>query len=189
MLLSVVERRPQLPTATGRRRDGRSKPCSQQPKASGTAASPMTSDSPPPPRGADSSGPGANRETVPVNATIATHALDPMAGPARPTGTAVGDMVDARAVAAYLCRLGPAPSPSLNAFRGGIPTFRGPTGWGSVMHDPRLSSALRQLHDLGQEPAPSRWHWRIDGGVHRQHRGGGEVAVRLCDFSPAEPLG
>lgn len=55
----------------------------------------------------------ANTETVRVNATIATHALDPMAGPMRPTGTALGDMLDAvgRAVAAYICRLGPSAKP------------------------------------------------------------------------------
>lgn len=54
-----------------------------------------------------------NSETIRVNATIATCALDPMADKFDPTGTPLGDMVDAvgRAVAAYLRRLGPSHPP------------------------------------------------------------------------------
>ena len=29
------------------------------------------------------------------------------------------------------------------------------------MHDPRTSSALRQLNDLGHDPDPPRWAWTI----------------------------
>jgi hypothetical protein len=29
------------------------------------------------------------------------------------------------------------------------------------MHDPRISTALRQLADLGDDPAPPRWSWAI----------------------------
>jgi hypothetical protein len=31
------------------------------------------------------------------------------------------------------------------------------------MHDPRISTALRQLADLGDEPAGPRWSWAIVG--------------------------
>ena len=31
------------------------------------------------------------------------------------------------------------------------------------MHDPRISTALRQLTDLGDEPAPLRWSWAVVG--------------------------
>jgi hypothetical protein len=31
------------------------------------------------------------------------------------------------------------------------------------MHDPRISTALRQLADLDDEPVPSRWSWAIVG--------------------------
>jgi len=31
------------------------------------------------------------------------------------------------------------------------------------MRDPRLSTALRQLTDLGDEPEPPRWSWAIAG--------------------------
>ena len=55
----------------------------------------------------------ANSETIRVNATIAAHALDPMLGPIRPTGSPLGDMVEAVgvAVAAHVRRLGPAAPP------------------------------------------------------------------------------
>lgn len=54
-----------------------------------------------------------NSETIRVNATIAAHALDPMLGPIRPTGSPLGDMVEAVAVAvaAHVRRLGPTASP------------------------------------------------------------------------------
>lgn len=50
----------------------------------------------------------ANSETIRVNATIAGHALDPMAAKIDPTGTPLGDMVEAvgRAVAAHIRRTG-----------------------------------------------------------------------------------
>jgi transposase-like protein len=55
----------------------------------------------------------ANSETIRVNATIAGHALDPMAARIDPTGTPLGDMVEAvgRAVAADIRRLGPGHPP------------------------------------------------------------------------------
>jgi hypothetical protein len=55
----------------------------------------------------------ANSETIRVNATIAAHALDPMLGPIRPTGSPLGDMVEAVGVAvtAHVRRLGPAAPP------------------------------------------------------------------------------
>lgn len=54
-----------------------------------------------------------NSDTIRANAVIATCALDPMAGKFDPTGSPLGDMVDAvgRAVAAYIRRLGPGHSP------------------------------------------------------------------------------
>lgn len=50
-----------------------------------------------------------NAEAVRVDATVAVYRLDPMAAPLNPTGSALGDMVDAvgRAVAASILRLGP----------------------------------------------------------------------------------
>ncbi len=55
----------------------------------------------------------ANSDTIRINATIAACALDPMAGKFDPTGSRLGDMVDAvgRAVAAYIRRLGTAHPP------------------------------------------------------------------------------
>jgi hypothetical protein len=55
----------------------------------------------------------ANWETVRVNLTIAVHALDPMADAIAPTGTALGDMIDAvgLAVAAHVRRRGPSSPP------------------------------------------------------------------------------
>ena len=55
----------------------------------------------------------ANSETVRVNATIAAHALDPKLDPILPTGSPLGDMVEAVgvAVAAYVRRLGSTASP------------------------------------------------------------------------------
>ena len=55
----------------------------------------------------------ANSEAVRADATVATHQLDPMADRFDPTGNALGDMVDAvgRAVAAWVLRFGPGPSP------------------------------------------------------------------------------
>jgi hypothetical protein len=48
-----------------------------------------------------------------VIATIRVHALDPLAHPLAPTGTALGDMIDAvgRMLAAWTLRLGPPASP------------------------------------------------------------------------------
>ena len=50
-----------------------------------------------------------NSDTVRVNATIAGHALDPVAGKIDPTGSPLSDMVEAlgRAVAAHIRRFGP----------------------------------------------------------------------------------
>ena len=50
-----------------------------------------------------------NAENVRTSATIAVHALDPMAAPLAPTGSVLADMVDAvgRAVQAAVVRLGP----------------------------------------------------------------------------------
>ena len=55
----------------------------------------------------------ANSEAVRVDATVATYQLDPMAYRFDPTGSALGDMVDAvgRAVAAWVLRFGPRTSP------------------------------------------------------------------------------
>ena len=55
----------------------------------------------------------ANSEAVRADATVATHQLDPMAHRFDPIGNALGDMVDAvgRAVAAWVLRFGPRPSP------------------------------------------------------------------------------
>jgi hypothetical protein len=55
----------------------------------------------------------ANCEAVRDDATVATYRLDPMAGAFEPTGSALGDMVDAvgRAVSAWVLRLGPVPAP------------------------------------------------------------------------------
>ena len=46
-------------------------------------------------------------------ATIRVHALDPLAGPLAPTGTVLGDMVEAvgRMLAARTLRIGPLASP------------------------------------------------------------------------------
>lgn len=54
-----------------------------------------------------------NAEIVRVEATLATIRLDPNAGPFNPTGTALGDMIDAvgRAASAWICRFGPQPGP------------------------------------------------------------------------------
>lgn len=54
-----------------------------------------------------------NSETIRANAVIAGAALDPMAAKIGPTGTPLGDMVEAvgLAVAAYIRRLGPGPPP------------------------------------------------------------------------------
>ncbi len=51
----------------------------------------------------------ANSDTIGTNATIAGHALNPMATKINPTGSALGDMLDAvgLAVSAYIRRLGP----------------------------------------------------------------------------------
>ena len=55
----------------------------------------------------------ANSEAVRADATVATHQIDPTAHRFDPTGSALGDMVDAvgRAVAAWVLRFGPGPSP------------------------------------------------------------------------------
>ena len=54
-----------------------------------------------------------NAEAVRCHATVLVHALDPLAGPLEPTGSPLGDMLDAvgRAVTAATCRLGPRGSP------------------------------------------------------------------------------
>jgi len=54
-----------------------------------------------------------NAEDVRVIATIRVHALDPLAHPLAPTGTALGDMIDAvgRMLAASTLRIGPPASP------------------------------------------------------------------------------
>lgn len=54
-----------------------------------------------------------NSEAVRADATVAVHAFDPMAGPLNPTGSALGDMLEAvgRALAAAVVRLGPVPAP------------------------------------------------------------------------------
>ena len=55
----------------------------------------------------------ANSEMVRVDATVAVHALDPEASPLTPTGSALGDMLDAvgAALAAAVRRFGPVPAP------------------------------------------------------------------------------
>lgn len=55
----------------------------------------------------------ANSDIVRAEATVAVHALDPSAGSVSPTGSALGDMLDAvaRAVAAAVRRFGPGPAP------------------------------------------------------------------------------
>ena len=55
----------------------------------------------------------ANSEAVRADATVAAYQLDPMAHRFDPTGSALGDMVDAvgRAVAAWVLRFGPRTSP------------------------------------------------------------------------------
>jgi hypothetical protein len=80
---------------------------------SATAASPTALGSPPRPCGAGCAESRANCDAVRVDATVATYRLDPMAGPFEPTGSALGDMVDAvgRAVSAWVLRLGPVPAP------------------------------------------------------------------------------
>jgi transposase-like protein len=54
-----------------------------------------------------------NAEDVRVIATVRVHALDPLAHPLAPTGTALADMVDAvgRMLAAWTVRIGPPASP------------------------------------------------------------------------------
>lgn len=54
-----------------------------------------------------------NCEAVRADATVATCRLDPMAGAFEPTGSVLGDMVDAvgRAVSAWVLRFGPVPAP------------------------------------------------------------------------------
>jgi hypothetical protein len=55
----------------------------------------------------------ANSDAVRADATVATCRLDPLAGRYDPTGSALGDMLDAvgRAVAAWVLRFGPVPAP------------------------------------------------------------------------------
>ena len=54
-----------------------------------------------------------NAEGIRVIATIRVHALDPLAGALAPTGTVLGDMVEAvgRMLAAWTLRIGPLASP------------------------------------------------------------------------------
>jgi hypothetical protein len=80
----------------------------------------------------------ANSDIVGAAATAAVHALDPNAGHPTPTGTALGDMLDAagRAVAAATRRLGPSPRPwQLAAVitRGAILAPRPPRVWPSFI--------------------------------------------------------
>lgn len=55
----------------------------------------------------------ANSDAVRADATVATYQLDPVAHRFDPTGSALGDMIDAvgRAVAAWVLRFGPGPAP------------------------------------------------------------------------------
>ena len=55
----------------------------------------------------------ANSEAVRGDATVAVHALDPEASPLAPTGSALGDMLEAvgAALAAAIRRFGPVPAP------------------------------------------------------------------------------
>lgn len=55
----------------------------------------------------------ANSDAVRADATVATYRLDPMAHRLNPTGTTLGDMLDAvgRAVSAWVLRFGPVPAP------------------------------------------------------------------------------
>ena len=54
-----------------------------------------------------------NAEAVRCHATVLVHAFDPLAAALEPTGTPLGDMLDAvgRAVTAAACRLGPRAAP------------------------------------------------------------------------------
>lgn len=76
-----------------------------------------------------------NAEVVRVDATIATLKLDPMAGPFDPTGSLLGDGVNAvgRAVSACIYRFGPWPGP-----------------W-------RVATVLTDGGILAAQPRP-RWH-------------------------------
>ena len=76
-----------------------------------------------------------NAEIVRVDATLATLKLDPIAGRFNPTGTALGDMLDAvgRAASACICRFGPRQGP-----------------W-------RLATLLTDGGILAARPQP-RWH-------------------------------
>jgi hypothetical protein len=55
----------------------------------------------------------ANAEEVRADTTVAVHALDPNAAPIAPTGTALGDALEAvgRAVSAAVRRFGPVHAP------------------------------------------------------------------------------
>lgn len=59
----------------------------------------------------------ANSEHVRVRATQLAHAFDPLAHPIEPTGSPLGDMIEAvgRAVVAAACRLGPSSRPWASA--------------------------------------------------------------------------
>lgn len=54
-----------------------------------------------------------NSDAVRADATVATYQLDPVAHRFDPTGSALGDMIDAvgRAVTAWVLRYGPGPAP------------------------------------------------------------------------------
>jgi len=77
-----------------------------------TAGSPSWSSCRRPPCAGGSVGPGPTARRSGAHATVAVHALDPEAAPLPPTGTALGDMLDAvdRALAAA-ARFGPVPAP------------------------------------------------------------------------------
>jgi transposase-like protein len=76
----------------------------------------------------------ANAETVRISATVAVHALDPLAGPLAPAGSELRDMLEAvgQAVAAAVRRLGPRPVPwqlAVALTGGGILAPRRPQTW------------------------------------------------------------
>ena len=82
-------------------------------------------------------GRAVNAEIVRVDAMIATLKPDPMAGPFNPTGSALGDMIDAigRAASAWVCRFGPRPGPWRLAtvlIKGGILAIRPQLSWDRV---------------------------------------------------------
>ena len=93
----------------------------------------------------------ANSEAVRADATAATYQLDAMAHRFNPTGSALGDMVDAvgRAVAAWVLRFGPRPSPwQINgrAHRRSDPRARSSTGLAPRPLTPTAASTRPNSH-------------------------------------------